>query len=339
MTDLTSMDERGLEGLLSEPCAVTRETLGKISGDIVVLGAGGKMGPTLAMMLKKAAPDRKVYAVSRFSDRRVRNCIEESGIKIVEADLLDESVYSRLPEVPNVLFLAGMKFGASGNQPLTWAMNAYVPALVARRYSGSRIVALSTGNVYPFTDLRNGGSREQDAPGPVGEYAQSCLGRERIFQHFSERFGTPVTLIRLNYANEPRYGIIVDLTLKILHGDPIDVTMGAVNLIWQADANNYIIRALSVTKSPLTILNVTGPEIVAIRDLAGRIGRQLGREPRMVLQEAPTALLSNASMCFEMFGRPAVNLEDMVHAIVPWVAAGKPVLSKPTKYGVRDGRF
>ncbi len=339
MTDLVSVDERGLEGLLSEPGAATRETLSKLSGDIVVLGAGGKMGPTLAMMLKKAAPDKKIYAVSRFSDGRVRNCIEESGIEIVEADLLDESVYDHLPDVPNVFFLAGMKFGAAGNQPLTWAMNAYVPALVARRYRRSRIVALSTGNVYPFVGLRSGGSREQDTPGPVGEYAQSCLARERIFQHFSERFATPVTLIRLNYANEPRYGIIVDLTLKILHGDPIDVTMGAVNLIWQADANKYIIRASSVAKSPPAILNVTGPETVAIRDLAGRIGRQVGREPRLVSQEAVTALLSNASTCFETFGRPVMSLDDMIRAIVPWVAAGKPVLSKPTKYGVRDGRF
>jgi len=339
MADLVGMDERGLEELLSEPGAATQETLGRIRGDIAVLGAGGKMGPTLAMMLRKAAPDRKIYAVSRFSDERARSRIEESGIEIVEADLLDESVYDRLPDVPNIFFLAGMKFGAAGNQPLTWAMNAYVPALVARRYGRSHIVALSTGNVYPFVDLQSGGSREQDAPGPVGEYAQSCLARERIFQHFSERFGTPVTLIRLNYANEPRYGIIVDLTLKILHGEPVDVTMGAVNLTWQGDANNYIIRALGMAQSPPAILNVTGPETVAIRDLAGRIGRLLDSEPRFISQEAPTALLSNASECSEMFGRPATSLDDMIRAIVPWVAAGKPVLGKPTKYGVRDGRF
>jgi len=339
MTDLSSMDERGLEELLSEPHAVTREMLSGISGDIAVLGAGGKMGPTLAMMLRKAAPDRRIYAVSRFSDQRVRHRIEGSGVEIVEADLLDESAYDRLPDVPNVFFLAGMKFGATGNQPLTWAMNAYVPALVARRYNRSRIVGLSTGNVYPFTGLQSGGSREQDTPGPVGEYAQSCLSRERMFQHFSERFGTAVTLIRLNYANEPRYGIIVDLTGKILHGEPVDVTMGAVNLIWQGDANNYIIRALSVAKSPPAILNVTGPETVAIRDLTGRIGRLLDKEPRFVSQEAATALLSNASACFETFGRPAMSLDDMIRVIVPWVAAGKPVLGKPTKYGVRDGQF
>jgi nucleoside-diphosphate-sugar epimerase len=333
------MDERGLEELLSEPRAASREILSGIRGDVAVLGAGGKMGPTLAMMLKKAAPDKRIYAVSRFSDGRVKGRIEERGIEIIEADLLDESVYDRLPEVPNVFYLAGMKFGASGNQPLTWAMNAYMPALVARRYHRSRIVAFSTGNVYPLTDLHSGGSREQDAPGPVGEYAQSCLARERIFQHFSQRFSTAATLVRLNYANEPRYGIIVDLTLKILHGEPIDVTMGAVNLIWQGDANNYIIRALSPATSPPAILNVTGPETVAVRDLAGRIGRRLGKEPRFVSQEAATALLSNASACFEKFGRPAMSLDDMIDMIVPWVAAGKPVLGKPTKYGIRDGRF
>ena len=339
MTDLAGMDEHGLEALLSEPGAAARETLSRIGGDVAVLGAGGKMGPTLTMMLKKAAPGKRVYAVSRFSDGQARSHIEAQGVEIVEADLLDESVYGRLPDVPNIFYLAGMKFGAAGNQPLTWAMNVHMPALVARRYNRSRIVALSTGNVYPFVDLQSGGSREQDAPGPVGEYAQSCLGRERMFQHFSEQLGTPVTLIRLNYANEPRYGIIVDLTLKILHGEPVDVTMGAVNLIWQGDANNYIIRALALAESPPAILNVTGPQTLPIRDLAGRIGRALGKEPRVVSQEAPTALLSNASQCCRRFGPPAVGLDEMIASIVPWVAAGRPVLNKPTKYGVRDGRF
>ena len=337
--DVLRMDERGLEDWLSEPLAATRAALSEVEGDVALLGAGGKMGPTLAMMLKKAAPQKNVYAVSRFSDKQVKDRIAEQGVRIVEADLLDESAYGRLPDVPNVFYLAGMKFGAAGNQPLTWAMNVYMPALVAQRYRQSRIVALSTGNVYPFTGLESGGSRETDLPNPVGEYAQSCLGRERMFQHFSQRFGTPVTLIRLNYANELRYGILVDLTLKILHGDPIDVTMGAVNLIWQGDANNYIIRALSIVQSPPAILNVTGPQTLSVRDLAGRIGRVLGKEPRFVSQEAPTALLSNSSACCEHFGPPATSLDEMIQSIVPWVAAGKPVLSKPTKFGVRDGRF
>jgi len=339
MTDLSHSDERGLEDLLSEPWKATREMLAQLPGDVAVLGAGGKMGPTLTLMIKKAAPRKTVYAVSRFSDRALRDRIAGRGIEIVEADLLDESVYARLPDAPNVFFLAGMKFGATGNQPLTWAMNVYVPALVAQRYRASRLVALSTGNVYPFVDPKSGGATETDAPVPVGEYAQSCLGRERIFAYFSARFAMPVTLIRLNYANEPRYGILVDLTQKVLHDEPIDVTMGTVNLIWQGDANNYILRALSSAASPPAILNVTGPQTLAVRDLARRIGRLLGKEPRFVAQEATTALLSNASNCVACFGPPATALDEMIHSIVTWVAAGKPVLNKPTKYNVRDGRF
>jgi len=339
MIDASQLDERGLEDWLSEPADATRAMLARTPGDVVILGAGGKMGPTLAMMVKKAAPAKTVYAVSRFGDKALRNRIAEKGVTIVEADLLDESAYAGLPEAPNVLFLAGMKFGATGNQPLTWAMNAYVPALVAGRYRGSRIVALSTGNVYPFVDPTSGGATEADAPAPVGEYAQSCLARERMFQYFSGRFGTLVTLLRLNYANEPRYGILVDLTRKILDGEAIDVTMGSVNLIWQGDANNGIIRSLEIAAAPPEILNLTGSATLGVRDLAMRIGRLLGKEPRFVSQEAATSLLSNASKCVERFGPPAMGLDEMIRAVATWVAAGKRVLNKPTKYNVRDGRF
>ena len=333
------VDERELEALLSTPEDATREMLARLPGDIAVLGAGGKMGPTLVMMLKKAAPDRRVYAVSRFSDRAAESRIQQAGVEVVRADLLDESALRRLPDVPIVFHLVGMKFGATGQQPLTWALNVHVPALVAQRYPNARIVALSTGNVYPLVRVDGGGSVEDDMPNPVGEYAQSCLGRERMFEYFSDRNGTAVTLVRLNYANEPRYGIIVDLTLKILQGEPVDVTMGAVNLIWQGDANNTIIRALSLAASPPTILNVTGPDLVHIRDLARRIGRVLDREPIFTGAEAETALLSNASRCFELLGRPSTSLDEMVERIVTWVSAGGRVLGKPTKYGVRDGRF
>ncbi|MBP7049434.1 MAG: NAD(P)-dependent oxidoreductase [Phycisphaerae bacterium] len=339
MMDMSQVDECGLEDLLSEPVSGTREALAQMAGDVAVLGAGGKMGPTLAMMAKKAAPEKVVYAVSRFTDRKVADRLADHGIEIVEADLLDESAYARLPDVPNVLYLAGRKFGATGNQPLTWAMNAYVPALVARQYNRSRIAALSTGNVYPFVDPRTGGAKEDDDPQPVGEYGQSCLARERIFQYFSGCFDTPVTLIRLNYANEPRYGILVDLTFKILHDEPIDLTMGAVNLIWQGDANNCILRALSLAASPPAILNVTGVETLKVRDIAQRIGGVLGKTPQFTSREAPTSLLSNASKCAERFGKPVVSLDEMIVAIATWVTAGKPVLNKPTKYNVRDGRF
>jgi len=332
-------DVRELEALLSEPTAVTREVLGATNGDIVVLGAGGKMGPTLAMMLRKAAPDKTVYAVSRFSDGEAQARIEAQGVETITVDLLDQGSYAFLPEVPNVFFLAGMKFGATGQQPLTWAMNVHLPALVAKHYKDARIVALSTGNVYPFMPLASGGAREDDTPGPVGEYAQSCLGRERMFEYFSQVHGTAVTLIRLNYANEPRYGIIVDLVQKILNDQPVDVTMGAVNLIWQGDANNYIASALKLAASPPMILNITGPETIRVRDLAKRIGRLLDKEPTFVSQEAETALLSNASRSFDAFGLLATSLDAMIEQIVPWVVAGKTVLNKPTKFGVRDGKF
>jgi len=339
MNDITALDESGLEDVLSEPADATKNVLADLSGDIVVLGAGGKMGPTLAMMLRKAAPERNIYAVSRFSDKTARARIERVGLKTIELDLLDESQYAKLPRAQNVFFLAGMKFGSSGNQPLTWAMNSFVPALVARHYKDSKIVVFSTGNVYPLVGIDSPGATEDTAPGPIGEYAQSCLGRERMFEYFSQLHGTAVTIVRLNYANEPRYGIIVDLTTKILNDEPIDLTMGAVNLIWQRDANDYIIRAITLAKSPAAILNVTGPDTIGVRRLAEQIGRELGREPRFVSQETKTALLSDASRCSSTFGRPQMTVEEMVSAIARWVASGKKTLNKPTKYDVRDGKF
>jgi len=289
MIDISELDENGLEDILSEPSEATKKIVAGLIGNIVVLGAGGKMGPTLAMMLKKASPDKRIYAVSRFSDKAVRNRIEKAQIETIEADLLDELHYCKLPDVENVFYLAGMKFGSTGNQPLTWAMNSYMPALVARHYKDSRIVTYSTGNVYPLVEIAGGGATEQTTPKPIGEYAQSCLGRERIFEYFSQLYKTPVTLVRLNYANEPRYGIIVDLTFKILNDEPIDLTMGTVNLIWQRDANDYIIRAITLAKSPPTLLNVTGPETIPIRRLTEQIGGKLGKKPKFVSQADRTS--------------------------------------------------
>lgn len=340
MIDITALDEPGLEDILSEPTEATRKAIAGLDGDIAILGAGGKMGPTLAMMLKKASAGKKtIYAISRFSNGLIKNRIEQAGIVAVEAELLDDSVYPRLPNVQNVFYLVGMKFGVTGNQPLTWALNSFVPTLVARHYKAARIVVFSTGNVYPFVDVTSGGADEETAPDPIGEYAQSCLGRERMFQYFSQVYNTPVTLVRLNYANEPRYGIIVDLTLKILADKPIDLTMGAVNLIWQRDANDYIIQAMTLAKSPPAILNVAGPDTVPIRQLAEQIGSQLRKKPKFVSQEAETALLSNASRCFSLFGYPKTTLNEIVSFIVKWVASGKMVLNKPTKYDIRNGRF
>jgi nucleoside-diphosphate-sugar epimerase len=331
--------EDRLEAALSEPSPDTRRLIGGLEGDIVVLGAAGKMGPTLCLMLKKAAPGKTIHAVSRFSDARVRERLEAAGIRTAEADLADRSSYGRVPQAANVYFLAGMKFGASRNQELTWALNAYLPALVAEHFAGSRIVALSTGNVYPFVPAAGGGALEDTPPDPRGEYAQSCLGRERIFQYFSRRNSTPVALIRLSYANEPRYGVIVDLIRQILAGEPVDLSTGHVNLIWQADANDYIARSIDLAASPAAVLNVTGPELVPIRQLAEAIGRIVGREVRFTGREEPDALLINAGRCFERFGYPRVPLPVMVRAIVRWVAQGKRLLDKPTKFQVRSGQF
>jgi nucleoside-diphosphate-sugar epimerase len=332
-------DERDLEDQLSNPSPKTIDILKEVPGDIIILGAGGKMGPTLAMLLKKAGPARKIYAVSRFSDPAVKARLESAEIEIIEANLADERSYSYLPQVENVYFLAGMKFGATGNEPEVWAMNTYVPALAARYFSQSRIVALSTGNVYPFVDIRSKGATEETQPDPVGEYAQSCLGRERIFQYFSTLNQTKTVLIRLNYANEPRYGIIVDLTRKILQGEPVGLGTGYVNLIWQGEANDYIARSITLASTPASILNVTGRETISLRNLAQQIGKRVGRKPEFSSQEAPTALLSNAGKCFELFGIPQTSLQTMISVIADWVASGKEILDKPTKYEVRDGKF
>jgi nucleoside-diphosphate-sugar epimerase len=340
MVDITTLDEAGLEDILSQATEGTRKAVAGLDGDIVVLGAGGKMGPTLATMLKKASAGKKtIYAVSRFSNQAIKNRMQQAGIETIEADLLDDSVYARLPHVENVFYMLGMKFGARDNQPLTWALNSFVPTLVARHYKNARIVVFSTGNVYPLVPVGSGGAREETTPDPIGEYAQSCLGRERMFQYFSQVYNTPVALVRLNYANEPRYGIIVDLTLKILNDEPIDLTMGAVNLIWQRDANDYIIQAIALAKSPPAVLNVTGPGAISIRQLAEQIGNQLGRKPKFASQEAETALLSDSARCFSLFGYPKTTLKEMVSFIVKWVASGKTLLNKPTKYDKRNGKF
>ncbi len=331
--------EQDLENSLSEPGEQTRAVVAALDGDIAVLGAGGKMGPTMSRMLKKAAPKKRVYAVSRFTDKAVKARLDDAGVDTIEADLLDENAYASLPPVENVYYLVGMKFGTASNQPLTWAMNTFVPALAARYYRKARIVALSTGNVYPLVNINSGGAIEHTAPDPVGEYAQSCLGRERILEYFSQTNGTPMTLIRLNYANEPRYGIIVDLTLKILSDQPIDLGMGYANLIYQRDANDYIIRAITSATSPSVVLNVTGPKTVRIRDLAEQIGERIGTKPILVSKEAPSALLSDASLCLRLFGEQLTPLEQMVAMIVDWVASGKKTLNKPTKYEIRNGKF
>ena len=333
------MDIVELEEFLSRPDEAVIAAIKNLKGDIAILGAGGKMGPTLAMMLKRADRERRVYAISRFSDASLERRLKENDIDTIKCDLLDRSAYKKLPAVENVYYLAGMKFGATGNEPLTWAMNAYVPALVSEYFADSRLVIFSTGNVYPFTDAKSGGASEETLPGPIGEYAQSCLARERIFQYFSQKNKTPMTIIRLNYANEPRYGIIVDLTQKILKDEPIDLTMGFVNLIWQRDANSYIARAISIADSPPEILNVAGPETISVFELSKMIGRHISKEPRFVNNPADNALLSNAGKCFKLFGYPQMSLLEMVERITDWIKSGGQLLGKETKFQVRNGKF
>jgi nucleoside-diphosphate-sugar epimerase len=333
------LDIQGLEDILSRPSAATVHALDPIQGPIVILGAGGKMGPTLAMMVRKAAPHCTVYAISRFTDQDARARMEASGIETIAADLLQPETYMNLPQAEVVFYLLGMKFGASGDLPRTWALNAWAPCLAVDYYQHSKFVALSTGNVYPYMPLESGGATEETPLEPVGEYAQSCVARERMLEFFSSWNHTQTSIIRLNYANEPRYGIIVDLVHKIMSGQPIDLSPGAVNLIWQRDALDYIIQSVELTHSPPAILNVTGDETIHITSLAGKIASALQMEAHFENEPPQTALLSNAARCIRKFGPPETSLDQAIEWIVQWVRAGKPVLNKPTRFEIRDGRF
>lgn len=332
-----------LDDLLSEPTAQVIETIQRARGDLVVLGAGGKMGPTLARMARRAADaagvPRRVVAVSRFSTSGQRETFEQHGIETIACDLLDRRSVDALPDAADVVFMAGMKFGATGQPSLTWAENCLMPALVCERYRGSRISAFSTGNVYPLVGAGSGGSKETDPPAPAGEYAMSCLGRERMFEHFSRAHGTRVSIVRLNYACELRYGVLVDIARRVMADDPVDVTMGYLNAIWQGDANAMALCALDHAASPAFIVNVAGPEELRVRDIALAFGRLLDRPVRIAGFEAADALLSNGRRAIELFGAPRVSPDQLMAWIADWQRAGGETLGKPTKFEVRDGRF
>ena len=332
-----SIDE--LDAFLATPSQALVDDLARAPGDIMILGVGGKMGPTLARLAKNAAPERRVIGVARFSDKAVQARLESAGVETIAADLLNRSEIDALPRVANIVFAAGHKFGATGNPGLTWAMNALVPALVAESFRESRIVAFSTGNVYPLTPIGKQSATEATAPAPIGEYAQSCVGRERMFEYFSAKYGTPGRIFRLNYAIDMRYGVLADIASKIKHGQPVDVTMGHVNVIWQGDANAQVLRCLAHCTTPPTPLNCTGPETLSVRWLAGELGARLGIVPQITGQEAPTALLSDTSQAATLFGYPAVPLGAMLDWVADWVQAERPSFNKPTKFEVRDGGF
>jgi nucleoside-diphosphate-sugar epimerase len=335
--------ENQLDDLLSSPSQADIDAMRILGGDLVILGAGGKMGPTLAMRARRAADaagvKMRIVAVSRYSSPGARKSLDDAGIKTISADILERHELANLPDADNVLYMAGRKFGSTGAESLTWAMNAYLPALVCERYIGSRIVAFSSGNIYPFVPVISGGATEDTPPAPLGEYAQSVLARERIFQHFSEQDDTPVLLLRLNYAVEMRYGVLLDIGTKVFERQPVDLTMGAVNVIWQGDANSVALRSFPLANSPAAVLNLTGPETLSVRHIAERFGQHFGIQPVFVGAESTSALLNNAARCFRAFGYPTVSVEEIIEWTAQWIGAGGATLDKPTHFEARDGRF
>ncbi len=332
-----------LDEVVSRPTPDLVESLRNLPGDLLILGIGGKLGPDLAHLAKRAlqeaAISKRIIGVSRFSSPGVREKLENWGVETVASDLLQPGALEKIPDVENVVFLIGRKFGTDGAESLTWAWNTYLPGLVADRFKNSKIIALSSGNVYPFVPVSSGGADESVLPDPVGEYGQSVLGRERMFEYFSRQHGTPAVLVRLNYSNSLPYGVLVDMARKILAGEPIDLTATAANFVWQGDTNRYILRSFEIAQSPPTVLNLTGPETVSIRWAARELGRRLGKKPVFVNEEADTALLNNAALCFEKFGYPVVPLRKMLDWVAHWVGSGGKVWDKPTHFEEREGKF
>ena len=317
--------------------------MSRISGDILILGAGGKMGPALARLARRAVDlagtSQRVMAASRFSEPGLRVELEGLGITTFRVDLLEDEQLQALPDAENVLYLAGTKFGTTGKEPFTWAMNSYLPGRVAEKYRKSRTVVFSTGNVYPLVPAGSGGATEKLLPEPIGEYAQSCLGRERVFQYFSDHHQTPILIYRLNYANDVTYGVLLEIARTVNEGKPVDVSMGYVNVIWQGDANEIALRSLLYCSSPAKVVNVTGPETLRVRWLAEEFGRLLGKSPGFINEEEETALLSNAGECVRLFGEPKVSVRQMLEVVAGWVKAGGKTLNKPTHFQERGGRF
>lgn len=335
--------ESEIDNIMSSPTPEVIETLTKIEGDLIILGCGGKMGPTLTKLAKfsidQAGVRKKVISVDRFISEELKKDFNKNGIELIQCNMLDRNDCNRLPDIPNVIYMAGMKFGTTENISLTWALNTYLPTIVAEKFKNSRIVVFSTGNIYHLTPVVFGGAAETDPINPFGDYAQSCLGRERMFEYFSLQNSTPVTIIRLAYAIDLRYGIILDIAQKVHSGIPINLSTGNVNVIWQGDANAEVIRSLELCSSPPNILNITGPETVSIRWMAKRLGELLNIEPIFEGTESDTALLINASKAHRIFGYPKVTLDQMIQWVAYWILKEGKTLNKPTHFEQRDGKF
>lgn len=336
-------DEETLDEVMTRPSPALLDWVENISSPLLILGAGGKMGPSLAVLAQRAAQesghDLRVLAVSRFSDASVQGWLEEWGIETISFDLLNHRAYGSLPEAQDVIYMVGLKFGTAHNPAMTWVMNTLVPAYVAERYAQSRIVALSTGNVYPLVPVTSRGSKESDAMDPVGEYGNACMARERLFHHYSEQNNTPMALIRLNYAVDLRYGVLVDIAQKVSAEEPIDVTNGYLNCIWQGDANDMIIRSLDLVEAPARPLNLTYPQVFSVRSLAREVGALMEKEPVLVGEEADSAYLSNAELICERLGIPWTPIPTVLRWTARWIENDGRLLNKPTHFEVRDGKY
>ena len=336
--------EAELEARLVTPSAGLIEDFARGSGDLVILGAGGKMGPTLAVLARRAldAAGRTsdtVYAVSRFGDATVRESLTAARIEVIPFDLIESESLDALPDAPNVVFMVGAKFGAATSPSWAWEVNAALPDRVARRYRTSAISALSTGNVYPFVSPASGGADEDVTPAPIGEYAQSCLGRERVFEFAAEQRGTRVSLVRLNYAVDLRYGVLADIGNAVYAGEPVSVETANVNVVWQGYANEVVLRSLSHASTDVFTINLTGPETLSVESVAHRMGALLSREVEIMGTPQPTALLNDSSRCMSLFGYPEVSADTLIQWQAQWIEAGLPMTTKPTKWAVRDGKF
>ena len=337
-------NEEILDAMLTKPSDALIRDLGTLKGDIMILGAGGKMGPDMAILAKRASPlasaERKVYAVSRFSDSAVRARLESEGVTVIPVDMMNDGALASLPDCDNIVFMAGKKFGTTGNEYLTWAMNTMLPDQVVHRFPKSSFVVFSSGNCYPKVSTSSGGATEKTPLAPVGDYTQSCLGRERVFEYAAKVMGAKVAIMRLNYSIDLRYGVLHDIAQTILQGKSLNLSaMPSFNCIWQKDANEAALRLLLHTSRDVFVLNVTGPETAGVRDTAEQLGAYLNKEVSFVGEEAPTAYLNNASNMYSLFGYPTVSLNTMIRWQAEWILSGGRSLGKPTHFEEREGKY